>query len=113
MNILWYIHFLIPISIVLTPILPINILRYIFWWPIVLYIIWIIFGTCPITKATKVSKENPDSKNFILPILRKLISNKLTKNQSDHIVNIIILLSIIISGYRLLYTCESKKKKDK
>lgn len=101
MNIIWYLHFLIPIFIVATPILPINILKYIFWWPIILYIIWLIFGTCPITTSTTVSKENTDSNNFVLPILRQIISKNITQEQSDNLINITIILSLIISGYRL------------
>ena len=104
MNILYYLHFLIPLSIILTPLLPVKILKYVFFYPAISYIIWLICNGCPLTRISQ--KDFDDKENFILPLFKKYLYTDMTKKQSDNIVNIIISISIIISAYRLLYNCK-------
>ena len=101
MNILYILHFLIPLSIILMPLIPNKYLYYIFPYPIIYYIIWIIFHGCPITK---ISQKNMKNKNdFILPLFKKYINKNITHAQSNNIISLIMTLSIIISAYKLLY----------
>jgi hypothetical protein len=104
MNILYYIHFFIPLSIILMPLIPNKYLIYIFPYPLLYYFIWLIFDGCPLTKVSQ--KNMKDKKNFILPILKKYINKNITLKQSNYIVHIVILISVIISAYKLLYYCK-------
>lgn len=104
MNILYYIHFLIPLTIIFMPLLPNKYLIYIFPYPIIYYFIWLIFDGCPLTKVSQ--KNMKDKENFILPLFKKYINKNITIKQTDLIINIIMALSIIISSYKLLYNCK-------
>ena len=104
MNILYYIHFFVPLSIILMPLIPNKYLIYIFPYPLIYYFFWLLFDGCPYTKISQ--KNMKDKKHFILPILKKYINKNITLKQSNYIVNIVILISVIISAYKLLYYCK-------
>ena len=106
MNILYNLHFLLPLSVILMPLLPNKYLIYIFPYPIIFYFIWLLFNGCPITQISQ--KNMKDKDNFILPLFKKYINKNITEKQSDYIVSIIIALSIIIIAYKLLYYCKFK-----
>ena len=106
MSLLYYIHFLIPLSVIFMPLLPNKYLIYIFPYPIIFYFIWLIFDGCPLTKVSQ--KNMRDKENFILPLLKKYINKNITNKESNILTNIIITLSIIISSYKLLYNCKFK-----
>ena len=107
-NILYYIHLLVPLSILLMPLLPNKYLFYVFPYPIIYYFIWLIFDGCPLTKISQKNMENKD--NFILSIFQKYINKNISEDQVNNITNIIICLSIIISANKLLYSCKYIKK---
>ncbi len=108
-NILYCIHLLVPLSIILMPLLPNKYLIYVFPYPIIYYFIWFMFdNTCPLTKISQTNMENKD--NFILPIFQKYINKNISENQVNNIIHIIICLSIIISAYKLLYSCKYMRK---
>ena len=48
-----YLHYIIPVSIILLPLLPNKYLFYVFSYPIIYYVIWLTFDGCPITTYTK------------------------------------------------------------
>lgn len=102
MNILYYIHFLMPLSVILLPLLPVKYLKYVFWYPILYFIAWYIFDGCPLTKVTPVDETNTDADNFLLPLLRKYIDKNMTLEQHNYIIAFIISLSIVISGYKII-----------
>ena len=104
MNILYYLHFFIPLSIILMPLLPIKLLKKVFFYPAIYYIIWIIFNGCPWTKISQ--KDFDDKENFLFPLFKKYIYSDINKRQSDNICNLIISLSIIVSAYKLLHNCK-------
>jgi hypothetical protein len=103
MNYLYYIHFLIPLSVILLPLLPIKYLKYIFWYPMIYFLIWYIFDGCPITQSTPVDEVNADPDNFLLPIFRKYVNKDMTSNQSNHIVSFCISLSIVLSAFKVIF----------
>ena len=103
MNFIYYLHFLIPISVILLPTLPVKYLKHIFWYPIIYFLIWIIFDGCPITQITPVNDVKTDKDNFLLPIFRKYIDEDSTSDQSNYIVSFFIALSIVISAYKIIF----------
>lgn len=110
MNILWYIHWLVPISVILMPFLPKRYLYYIFWYPLVYFIIWLIFDGCPLNGMTPVDEQNTSKDRFLLPLFQKYISPDITAKQSDRFVHSVMVLAIVVSAYRLLWNCKKCKK---
>ena len=53
MNYIDIIHLIIVLVIVLIPFYPLNILKYAIYVPMILASIWLFFGNCPLTIATK------------------------------------------------------------
>ena len=102
MKYFYFIHFLIPISVILLPILPVKYLKYIFWYPIIYPLIWYIFDGCPITQHTPVDEVNTDPENFLLPIFRKYIKD-ITLDQCNYLVSFVICLSIVISASKVIF----------
>ena len=92
------------------PFLPKQYLYYVFWYPLVYYIIWLVFDGCPLNDITPVDDDNTSKDRFLLPLFQKHISPDITPKQSDHIVNIIMGLSIVVSAYKLLWNCQKCKK---
>ena len=88
-------HFIIPLGIILIPLLPKSILRKVFFLPIILPITWLIFGGCPITNL-----EN-NKKNYIHRKLEPIFPN-IKSSQVEYLVTIVLMLSIIISTFRLI-----------
>lgn len=107
MNIVWFLHWLVPLSVILLPLLPKKYLYYVFWYPMVYYIVWLAFGGCPINSITKIDETNTSKDHFLYPLMKKCISPNITEKQYDLIIHFILTLSIVISGYRLLWNCES------
>ena len=106
MEILYILHFLVPIGIIIMPFLPNQILRKIFYMPALLYIVWLIFDVYPWTRAhnSQLKVKN----NFPMSIIKRYFYNEITLEQSNQIVNIIISGSIIASALKLLISCEKK-----
>jgi hypothetical protein len=102
-NILYYLHFLLPLSVILMPLLPTKYLIYVFPYPIIYYFIWLIFDNkCPITKISQQDMTHKD--NFVLPLLQKYIHKNISETQVNNIIHITICSSIIVSAYKLLYS---------
>lgn len=109
-KLLHYLHFLIPLSIVLMPLIPNKYLFYIFPYPIIYYFIWLKYDECPISRIVKNNSDNLEQdKNFIQALFNGM-NIVLNKKQSDRISYIIITLSIIVSAYKLIlsknYNCK-------
>ena len=107
-NILYYLHFLVPLSVILMPFLPNKYLIYVFPYPIIYYFIWMFFDNkCPITQISQKNMKN--NHNFILLLFQKYINKNILEHQVNNIIHIIICLSIIVSAYKLLYSCKYVK----
>jgi hypothetical protein len=95
MDILFWVHVFLTLSLITIPFWPIKYLEYGVYIPLLLSIIWIIFNGCPFSILHKV-----DSSSFSQDILRFFIpkaSDKLTEH-----VNTFLLIFITFSGfYRL------------
>ena len=109
MNVIWYLHWIVPLSVIFWPFLPTKYLYYVFWYPLVYFMIWFIFDGCPINKITKVDKTNTSKDRFLYPLMKKYISPNITQKQSDLIIHFTIGVSIVISAYRMLWDCKKKR----
>ena len=98
MSLAYYLHMIIPIYIILMPFLPVKILKKIFYLPIILPLMWIIFGECPLNKLHKKQVENKD---FIQSILSNLYP-KISKRLSNNITTFILLLSVVLSALKIM-----------
>ena len=106
MDIIWYFHWMAPLSVLILPILPEKYLINLIWYPLIYYIIWIIFDGCPLNKfSNNTDKED----NFLLPIYKKYIYKNISEKQFNRIIGLFLGLSIVISSYKIIRTCKFKK----
>lgn len=95
MDIIFWIHLLLTISLLSIPFWPYNYLEYGVYIPLLLSIIWILYGGCPFTRFHEIesSSFSQDLLQFFIPDA----SIKLTEH-----VNTFILLAVTVAGfYRL------------
>ena len=104
MNILWYLHWLLPISVILLPFLDHKLLVYILWYPIIYYLIWIIFDGCPLNKY-----HDNDKEDFLLEFSRKYISKNINEKQFNRFIGLFLGLIVIISAYKVISNCNCNK----
>ena len=104
MNILWYLHWLLPISVIILPFLDHKVLIYIFWYPIAYYLIWIIFDGCPLNKY-----HNNDKEDFLLEFLRKNISKTITEKQFNRMIGLFLGSIVVLSAYKIISNCKFNK----
>ena len=102
-NLLYYLHFIVPIFIISIPFYPVKYLKYLILFPLVLYITWISFNGCPWTKLHATN----DDEHFILDILRNLFP-KMSRRQCNCIIGIVMYLIVVICYYKLMNNCEKK-----
>lgn len=109
MEIFLYIHYLVTLSFVILPFLPLKfILDYkLFLAPIGLTIYWLIFGGCHLNKLHK------NEKGYIDDLLYNLFNISLNKNQVKHYTNLSICIIPTIIILRILiykkYFCKIYK----
>lgn len=95
---IYYLHSLIPLSIIFMPMLSVEKLKYVFILPILLPLIWIICGTCPLNKF----HENESGKSFIQSIIKKFLNIDVTLSLTRNIITFGLLLSVIISALKIM-----------
>jgi len=96
-NIFHYIHYLIILFFISLPLYPVNILKYIYFVPIILPLLWIIYGNCPITDLDRKTNQS----NFIHSLFLKVFP-KITIKMSDHIITFILVLIVILSSLKIM-----------
>ena len=97
-----YVHYLVPLSILLMPFLPNSILLYVFPYPIIYYLIWFFCDGCPLTRFTKQhSSHLKDNDNFTKHMFAH-VGIHLSEYKTRLLINIIVLLSVIVSAYKLI-----------
>lgn len=97
-----YVHYLVPLSIFLMPFLPNFILLYVFPYPILYYFIWFFYDGCPLTRFIKQNSSHLKNDNNFTKHMLAHIGIHLSDYKTHLLVNIFILLSVIISAYKLL-----------
>lgn len=101
MDILLILHYIIILIILTLPWLPLNILRYIFFIPLIIPLLWVIFGDCPLTMA---HGKNNNNQNFTQEIYSNIIPN-ISAIQTDNINTFILVLLMTIIAYRFRSAC--------
>ena len=101
MNIHYILHLLVPIYITILPFLPVRILRYLFFTPVLLPIIWLIFDGCPISKADADIVKNYKG-SFVYSINKRIFPN-ITLKGSNNLMKLIIMSSMAISAFKVQY----------
>ena len=97
-DILVKLHFVIPLGIVMLPLLPQTYLKHFFFIPILLPVIWLFCGGCPITK---MDSYNVSKKSYMHNHFTKIYKN-ITHEQTEYIITIVLMLSIICSSFKLM-----------
>ena len=93
-------HIVFPILVVFLPIiLPLNILKNTFYFPIFFPIIWILCDGCPITNWDRLC--NNKKTGFVQDLMKPILGD-ISIIRSEAISTIILILSIIISTFRLM-----------
>ena len=101
MDILIILHYIVILVILTLPWLPLNILRYIFFIPLIIPLLWLIFGDCPLTMA---HGKNDKNQNFTQKIYSNFIPN-ISEAKTDNINTFILVLSMTIIAYRFRSAC--------
>ena len=91
MKLLEVLHILILLFFLSIPFLPFNILKKIYFLPIILPLIWVFFGACPISVA---HGNDPEKMSFTRRIYNNINKNITQRQTSD--INTLILVSIMV-----------------
>ena len=91
-------HYFIEFFIITIPIHPIYLLKYTVYTPLLLKIIWLLFGGCPLTNISKSYENEP---TFLHKQFLKLNSN-ITHEHVEKIISLYIVSSIYIGFNRML-----------
>lgn len=95
MDLLFWFHLLLTISIFTIPFWPITYLKYGVFIPLIISLIWLLFDGCPLTKL-----HNIDSSSFSQDILRFFIPNA-SLRLTEHFNTFILIAVTFFSFYRL------------
>ena len=95
-SILFFIHLVLLLFVIFLPALPLNILQYAIFVPVILAIMWVILGGCPLTRIDKNITDN----SFTHMVLKKIFPT-ISKDTSDNTLYAIIIAGMLISGLRL------------
>lgn len=101
-NLLYYLHFLVPIFMITIPLFPISYLKYAIIFPTILHLIWTIFNGCPWTKLHATN----DDEHFILDIARNFFPT-LSRRQCNSLIGLTLNLIMLVSYYKLLFYCQN------
>lgn len=105
--IIYTIHILIIISILLLPFYPVNILKYIFYIPIIIIIIQIIFNGCIIDKFHSKYISTDDIIKSLFNILNIKYNKKDEQIQIIRIYYLILILIFSFSVMKLYNNCNN------
>ena len=108
MDIIWYLHWIFPISIIILPLLPNRFLIKILWYPLIYYIIWILFDGCPLNKYHNSDDSGNNVDEFLYPMIKKYFSRNISPKQFSRFIGLFLSLSIVLSSYKLLRDCKFK-----
>jgi len=102
-NIFYHIHLLLVIFVILTPLAPLYLLKYLFILPLLIYTIWVIFNNCPINILHRSDKNSKDENFFVHDVLKTYINKDITRDRS-HIISAFVSVGLVtISAFRFLY----------
>jgi hypothetical protein len=98
MKVLEFIHYGLMVFIVTMPLLPRPILRQVYFVPVIIPLLWVICGDCPLTMAHG-RNENNDS--FSQSIYKNLFPN-ITEEQTRSFNTLVLISSVYLSSRKLI-----------
>ena len=92
MDILFFIHLLLIVILLSIPFWNCNYLKYGVYIPLIITILWLFFGGCPLTQIQDIEKET-----FTLEVLKSVLPNM--KLQDAEHLNTFLLVLITVTGF--------------
>lgn len=105
MSIFKFIHYLILLLLLSLPFMPIQILKYIYFIPLLLPTLWLITGKCPLSEAHKVRGDNA---SFTRSIYKNIFKN-ITEDQTSSLNTFLLVLIMVLVSTRFRNNCVSSK----
>ena len=90
------------------PLLPSDVLFYVFPYPVFYYFIWIYFEGCPWTVYTQENTSHLDPNKNMIQTTMSRCGIKWTNEQMDDFVNLVMMLSVILSAYKVIFHFKNK-----
>ena len=104
MNTTDYLHLLVPILLVSLIFTPFDYIKWILPIPSMFYLLWVVFGGCPMSKHTETGQHG-----FICNLLQK-IDPTITPDCASYLVGLVMTSVITILSYRLIYHYDLKQR---
>ena len=95
------IHLAIILCVICIPLMPLKILRQVYFIPAIFPVIWIIFGDCPLNRF----HENMDDNSFTKKMLSH-VSIDVTTTRASEITNLVVVGTLVASAYKLNLNCK-------
>jgi hypothetical protein len=94
MSILEVIHIIIILFVATLPLQSVKVLKYCYFIPIIMPLLWVIFGSCPISTA---HGNHPDKISFTRKHYMKIKKDITQKETSDINTLILVLIMVLIA----------------
>lgn len=102
MSILEIIHIILILFVVTLPLQPVRILKYCYFIPIIMPLLWVVFGSCPISTA---HGNHPDKVSFTRKFYMK-IKKDITQAETSNINTLILVLIMVLIARKLKNKCK-------
>ena len=102
MSILEIIHIILILFVVTLPLQPVRILKYCYFIPIIMPLLWVVFGSCPISTA---HGNHPDKVSFTRKFYMK-IKKDITQAETSNINTFILVLLMVLIARKLKNKCK-------
>lgn len=101
MSLIYILHIIIQIFIISIPFFPLYILKKgLYLLPLLITFQWLLLDGCILTLADKKNNKNKNEPDFMHGILKKLINNKISKQQAENFNSFLLVLILTIIAYR-------------
>jgi hypothetical protein len=101
MSILEIIHIILILFVVTLPLQPVKILKYCYFIPIIMPLLWVVFGSCPISTA---HGNHPDKVSFTRKFYMKIKKN-ITQAETSNINTLLLVLIMVLIARKLKNKC--------
>ena len=100
-----WLHYLIILCIIMIPFLPIPMLKWAIYIPLLIVMIWLgTDGICPISTMANISKNS----GFVYEQVQKILPSVSLK-MTNQLLYIILLVIVVVSHYRIVRSYTTKK----
>tara|TARA_B100000242_G_C42985430_1_gene457389 strand:- start:215 stop:535 length:321 start_codon:yes stop_codon:yes gene_type:complete len=102
MKILEIIHIILILFVVTLPLQSVKVLKYCYFLPIIMPLLWVIFGSCPMSTA---HGDHPDKISFTRKYYMK-IKKDITQSQTSDINTLILVLIMVLIARKFKNKCK-------